>query len=161
MKSYSARQLAAIRDAVAAAREALRCSGSNDPLAFARAFIAAGGIQVPGCPDDAAAMRALGERLLRALAGGSYLHPQDPDLQREIERSCTETRWTAMMRDEKVVGFLVQLPTHALRSPTAQALSRADQGLGPGVLRKGDIAVLQPECDGARFIAVLEDEIEC
>lgn len=161
MVSYRARQLAAIRDAVAVAREALRCNGVDDPLVFGRVFVAEGGIQVPGRPDDAAAVRALSERLLRALASGSYPHPEDPDLQREIERARNEARWVAAMRDDKVVGFFVQLPMHARRSPTVEALSHENRGLGPGVLRKGDIVVLQPECDGARFIAVLEDEIEC
>lgn len=161
MIGYRARQLAAIRDAIAAAREVLRCNGTDDPLEFARAFVAQGGIQVPGRPDDAEAMRALGERVLRAFASGSYHHPEDPDLQREVERVCNETHWVAAMRDDKVVGFFVQLPAHALRSPTVEALSHENRGLGPGVFRKGDIVVLQPECDGARFIAVLEDEVEC
>ncbi|MDN5851110.1 MAG: hypothetical protein L0H63_15990 [Nitrococcus sp.] len=161
MIAYRARQLAAIRDAIAAAREALQCSGADDPLAFAGVFVAQGGIQLPGRPNDAPAMRALGERLLHALASASYHHPEDPDLQREIERAHNEVHWVTAMRDDKVVGFFLQLPTQALRSPTVEALSHENRGLGPGVLRKGDIVVLQPECDGARFVAVLEDEIEC
>lgn len=161
MVTYRARQLAAIRDAIAAAREALHCSATDDPLAFARIFVARGGIQLPGRPSDAPAMRALGERLLSALASTNHHHPEDADLQREIERAHNEARWLAAMRDDKVVGFFLQLPTQALRSPTAEALSHKNRGLGPGVLRKGDIVVLQPECDGARFVAVLEDEIEC
>lgn len=161
MVGYRARQLAVIRDAVAAAREALRHNGVDDPLVFARAFVAEGGIQVPGRSEDTVAMQALGERLLRALTSGSYQHPEDPDLQREIERARNEARWVAAMRDDKIVGFFMQLPAHALRSPTVEALSHENRGLGPGVLRKGDIVVLQPECDGVRFIAVLEDEIEC
>lgn len=161
MLGYRAQQLAAIRDAVAAARETLRRNGADDPLAFARAFVAAGGIQVPGRPNDGAAMCALGERLLWALTSGNYHHPGDPDLQREVDRARNEVHWVAAMRDDKVVGFFMQLPAHALQSPTVQALSHDNKGLGPGVFRKGDIVVLQPECDGARFIAVLEDEIEC
>ena len=160
MVGYRARQLGAIRNAIAAAREALRRSGSDDPLVFAKAFVAEGGIQVPGHPGDESAMRSLGERLLRAFASGCYHHPDDPDLQREIDRSRNEAHWVSVMHEEKVVGFYVQLPPQALRSPTVEALSHENRGLGPGVFRKGDIVVLQPECDGARFIPVLEDEIE-
>lgn len=160
MVGYRARQLGAIRDAIAAAREALRRSGGDDPLVFATAFVAEGGIQVPGRPGDVSAIRSLGESLLRALASGSYHQPNDPDLQREINRARNEARWVNVMREAKVVGFYLQLPPQALRSPTVEALSHENRGLGPGVFRKGDIVVLQPECDGARFIPVLEDEIE-
>ncbi|MDN5869704.1 MAG: hypothetical protein L0H73_03120 [Nitrococcus sp.] len=161
MLAYRARQLAAIRDAIAAARAELQRSGAEGALAFARIFVAQGGIQLPGRPNEAPAMRALGERLLQALASASYHHPEDADLQREIERARNEVRWLAAMRDDKVVGFFLQLPTQALSAPSVEALSHENRGLGPGVFRKGDIVVLQPECDGARFIAVLEDEIEC
>lgn len=161
MAVYRARQIAAIRAAITAARLVLQQSGSEEPLVFARAFVARSGVQVPGSPDDAGAARELGERLLQALASGAYHHPDDPDLQREIERARNETAWVAAMRDDKVVGFYLQLPAQALQSPTVEALSHENRGLGPGVLRKGDIVVLQPECDGARFIPVLEDEIEC
>lgn len=161
MVGYRARQLAAIRDAVAAAREALRCNGTDDPLVFARAFVAQGGIQLPGRADDMVARRLLGEQLLRALASGVRHRPENPDLQREIDRVHNEVQWVAAQRDDKIVGFFLQLPTQARRSPTMEALSHSNSGLGPGVFRKGDIVVLQPECDGARFIAVLEDEIEC
>lgn len=160
MVGYRARQIGAIRDAIAAAREALQRSDSDDPLVFAKAFVAAGGIQVPGRPGDEGAMRSLGERLLRALARGCYHDPDDPDLQREIDRARHEARWVSAMRDGKIVGFYLQLPPRALHSPTVEALSHENRGLGPGVFRKGDIVVLQPECDGARLIPVLEDEIE-
>ncbi|MCO6439896.1 MAG: hypothetical protein J5I81_02160 [Nitrococcus mobilis] len=161
MVGYRARQLAAIRDAVAAAREALRRNGTDDPLVFAKVFVAQDGIQVPGHPDDGTAMRALGEQLLRALASGRCYRPEDPDLQREIDRVHNEVQWVAAQRDDKIVGFFLQLPAQAKRSPAMDALGHHNSGLGPGVFCKGDIVVLQPECDGARFIAVFEDEIEC
>ncbi len=161
MVGYRARQLAAIRDAVAAAREVLRDNGTDDPLVFAEVFVAEGGIQVPGCPDDEAAMHTLGEQLLWALASGRCYHSEDPDLQREIDRVYNEVQWVAAQRDDKIVGFFLQLPASVKRSPAMEALGHSNNGLGPGVFRKGDIVVLQPECDGVRFIAVLEDEIEC
>lgn len=161
MAQFRARQLAVIRDAVAAGREAMRATGDYDALTFARAFIDAGGVQLPGRPDAEEEAAALGERLLQALAGGSGRHPGDPDLQREVDRARTEARWTAAQGDDKVVGFFMTLPEAALDSPTAEALSHENHGLGPGVFRKADIVVLQPDCDGARFHPVLEDEIEC
>lgn len=159
MAVFRARQVARIRDAVAAGREALRRAGDFDPLRFARAFVAAGGPQVPDAPPEAG--EALGERLLRALAAGQRHAADDPDLERELQRVRTEARWAEAQDDDQIVGFLLRLPSAAEDSPTAEALAHQSQGLGPGVFRKGDIVVLQPECDGARFVPVSAHEVEC
>jgi hypothetical protein len=160
MANFKARQLAAIRDAVAAGRDAMREAGRFEPGVFARAFVAAGGVHIPGRRDEAAE-QALAARLLDALNSGEYSHPADRDLQREVDRARNEAKWTAAQADDKVVGFFLMLPESAHDSPVAEAVSHDSHGLGPGIYRKGDIVVLQPECDGARFVPVLEDEIEC
>ena len=160
MAAFRARQVARIRDAVAAGRQAVRAAGEADVPCFARAFVAAGGAQVPGDRDGAAGA-ALGERLLGALAAGRRTAPDDADLDRELRRAHTETRWAMALDDDRIVGFLLDLPDAALAHPSAEALAHQSHGLGPGVLRKADILVLQPECDGARFIPVTEHDIEC
>lgn len=158
---YRARQIAAIRDAVSAARQALRSEGRFDPVRFAEVFIAEGGVQIPGRPDEHEAARELGIALREALARGERHHAEDANLQREIRRAVAETCWAEAMEDDTVVGFYLDLPPAALDSPTAEALSHENHGLGPGVFRKADVVVLQPACDGARFIPVREHEIEC
>jgi hypothetical protein len=158
--AFRARQVACIRDAIAAGRRAVRAHGHADPVVFARAFVEAGGAQVPG-DRQGDASRALGERLLAALARGQRPPADDADLAREMQRADNESRWAMALDDEHVVGFLMDLPETALEQPTVEALAHQSQGLGPGVFRKADILVLQPECDGARFIPVTEHDIEC
>ncbi len=159
--AYRARQIALLRDAVAAGRDALRACAEPSPLVFARGFVNAGGAQIPGAPNDDTARQALGERLLRALAAGSRRAGGDPDLQRELDRAHNETAWVAAQADEFIVGFRLELPPTALEGATAEALSHENHGLGPGIYRKADILVLQPDCDGARFHPVTEHDVEC
>lgn len=159
MAVFRARQVARIRDAVASGRAALRRAGRYEPARFARAYVAAGGLQVPDAP--AAAGVALGERLLQAVAAGRRRAPDDPDLDRELRRVASEARWAEAQADDRIVGFLLRLPPGAEASPTAEALAHQSQGLGPGVFRKGEILVLQPDCDGAEFVPVTDHEVEC
>lgn len=159
MAVFRARQVARIREAVAAGRDAVRRAGRFEPALFARAYVGAGGTQVPGAPPEAG--EALGEQLLRALAEGRREAADAPDLDRELRRVFTEVRWAEAQADDHVVGFLLQLPPGAEASPTAEALAHQSQGLGPGVFRKGEIVVLQPECDGARFLPVTDHDVEC
>lgn len=160
MAVYRARQVARIREAVSAGRQAVRAAGVADALIFARAFVDAGGAQVPGDASEAAG-QSLAERLLSALARGQSDAPDDPDLARELQRASTEAQWAMALDDDRIVGFLLELPEAALAQPTVEALAHQSQGLGPGVVRKADVIVLQPDCDGARFIALSEHDIEC
>lgn len=160
MAVFRARQVAQIRDAVVAGRQAVRAAERADAVVFARAFVDAQGPQVPGDPSPEAAA-ALAQRLLKALADGVTEASQDADLQREIERAHAETQWALTLDDDGVVGFLLDLPAAALENPTVEALAHQSQGLGPGVFRKADVLVLQPECDGVRFIPVSAHDIEC
>ncbi|MDR9432453.1 MAG: hypothetical protein RI539_01300 [Spiribacter sp.] len=160
MAVFRARQVARIRDGVVAGRNAVRAWGKADAHVFARAFVDAGGAQVPGDPD-ASASAALAKRLLKALGNGEPAAPDDPDLNRELQRAQAEAQWALSLDDDHVVGFLLDLPATALENPTVEALAHQSQGLGPGVFRKADVLVLQPECDGARFIPISEHDIEC
>lgn len=160
MAVFKARQVARIRDAVALGRAAVRRTGGWEPLIFARAYVEAGGPQVPGDPSTAAS-ESLGQRLLAWLADSEVPPADDADLAREVSRCVSETRWALSLDDDGIVGFLLDLPEEALENPTVEALAHQSQGLGPGVFRKADILVLQPECDGARFIPVTDHDIEC
>ena len=158
MAVYKARQVATIREAIAAGRDALRQNGSRDPGDFAEAYIAAHGVQVPGEPKSDRAAE-LAEQLRDCLARG-IRRVDDRDLQREINRVHQEVQWLDAQYDDSIVGFFLELPEAALDSPTAEALSHQMEGLGPGVFRKADIIVLQPDCDGARFTPVTEHDLE-
>lgn len=158
MAAYKARQLAILRDAIAAGRDAMRAADSRDPRVFARAFIDADGVQIPG-RRDAPEAADLARRLLECLDSGQR-RVDDPDLQREIDRAHREVDWVAAQHDDSIVGFYLQLPAGAMESPTAEAMGHESHGLGPGVYRKADIVVLQPELDGARFTPVTEHEVE-
>jgi len=160
MADFRARQVARIRDAIAAGRQAVRQAGQADRLTFARAYVDAGGPQVPG-DREGEASDALAARLMPALAEGRTRASDDADLDRELIRVDNETEWALALDDERVIGFLLDLPDAALETPTVEALAHQSQGLGPGVFRKADILVLQPECDGARFIPVTDHDIEC
>lgn len=139
----------------------MRQCARPDRLTFARAFVDAGGAQVPG-DRSGEASEALGERLLTAVADGQPAEAStDADLKRELQRVHTETDWALALDDERIIGFLLDLPDSAMEIPTVEALAHQSQGLGPGIFRKADILVLQPECDGARFIPVTEHDIEC
>jgi len=159
MANFRARQLANIREAVDYGRQALRAADSRDPAVFAAAYIEACGPQIPGdtAPEAGA---ELGGRLRQAVSRGER-HVADGDLQRELDRVHGEVAWVVAQADDQVAGLLLELPPGAEESPTAEALSHQSEGLGPGVFRKADIVILQPDCDGARFHPVTHHDIEC
>lgn len=159
MQGYRARQIAAISDAVAAARLEVRRRQCFEPLLFAEVFLARGGLRVPGGPDDEDRRRQLAEALLTALRAGRDSDP-DPTLRRELHRVRQELAWARALEREGVVGFRLRLPAAALQNPICEHLLNENHGLGPGVYRKYDVVVLRPECDGYRFEPVLADEIE-
>lgn len=160
MDRYKARQIAAISDAVAAARLELRRRRRYDPLTFAEAYIAHGGVQIPGRPDDTAGAAALAEGLLRALRTGQR-HASDPLLAVELQRVHQETAWTEQADADQVVGFAVRLGAKAEDDPDCQALLKANHGLGPGVFRKHQVVVLQPACADCHFVPVYAHDLEC
>lgn len=153
---YTPEQLQQIRLAVAQGREAMRAAGRFEPLVFARAFVAAGGVQVPGAAGDDS---ALGAELLRALEQNAPT-TGDARLAREIERARNEARWAQLAESDTVVGFHLRLPPAALLDPKCREILKADRGLGAAVFRKGEIVVLPTACDGASFTPVYEHEIE-
>ena len=156
MNDYTPEQLERMRLAIAQGREAMRTAGRFEPLIFARAFIAAGGLQIPGTSADTAPLAA---RLVQALERDET-SGSDALLTREIERARGEARWAKLAESDDVVGFHMQLPGAALLDPNCRALLKADHGLGAAVFRKAEIVVLPAACDGARFTPVYEHEIE-
>lgn len=155
MTDYTPEQLERIRLAIGAGREAMRLAGRFEPLVFARAFVAAGGVQLPGKPGDA---QSLAARLIHALDSGEV--STDPLLTREIERARAEARWAALAEADDVVGFRMELPPAALLDSKCREILKADRGLGAAVFRKAEIVVLPAACDGASFTPVYEHEIE-
>ena len=85
---------------------------------------------------------------------------EDPDLRRELERARNEAAWAEAMEDDSVVGFYLDLPAAARNDPGVEALAHRIGGLGAGVVPRSEVVVLQPECDGVRFVPVREHEIE-
>ena len=155
--AFRARQMEAIRNAVAEAREAIRARGTCTPLAFAEAFVAAGGPRRPG-DDTPESREALGRALLSALARGESA--ADPDVRREVERARNEAAWAQAMEDDSVVGFYLALPEQAREDPAVEALAHRVGGLGAGVVARSEVVVLQPVCDGVRYVPVREHEVE-
>lgn len=156
MTDYTPEQLEQIRLAVAQGREAMRIAGRFEPLEFARAFVAAGGVRVPGATTDDP---ALGAELLHALEQ-SATATGNAILTREIERARNEARWAQLAESDAVVGFHLRLPPVALLDPKCRQILKADRGLGAAVFRKAEIVVLPAACDGASFTPVYEHEIE-
>jgi hypothetical protein len=156
---YKAKQIARIRDAVAAARRALREAERFEPLLFGEVFVANEGIQLPRRVDDELARQRVGAALLRALRlGGSS---EDADVARELARAEQESAWAKYAVSDRVVGFRLQLGPRSEQNPNCQALLKeAASGLGPGVFGKYDVVVLHPECRDCRFEAVFEHDLE-
>jgi len=159
MPNFKAKQIEAIRDAVGKARRALREERRFDPLLFATVFVKEGGVQIPGRPEDTAGARMLGKRLLASLRGDDRRH-DDADLRRELDRVRGETAWVKAAMDDTVVGFRIALGPSAENNPLCTMLLRENHGLGVELVRKSEILVLQPPCDGTRFIPVHDYELE-
>lgn len=158
MASYSPDQILAIRRAIAEGRAAVSGHGHRDLLRFAAAYVAHGGIQVPGQPEDQKARDAIARRLMAILE--STATAEDPSVMRELARVKMETQWANAARLPKVVGFRLQLGPEALRRTECLALLAVDRGLGAAVFGKTEVVVLPPGCEDCEFIPVMEDEVE-
>jgi len=152
---YTQAQVGAIARAVRAGRDA--AAGADDgALAFAAAFVAAGGVQVPGAEGDDAGAERIATALLEALRGGAL--PDGDDVRREIARARAEAAWAAA--SERVVGFRLQPGPRAAAAPEVRALAGTDHGLGAGVVPKTRVVVLPPDCDDCAFVPVTDDDVE-
>lgn len=160
MAGYKARQVAAIEAAVVAGRRALRAAGRYEPLIFAEAFVAAGGVQLPGEPGAESRTATAGQELLRALRAGRRDDP-DPLLRRELQRALSETAWAEAAADDRVVGFRLELNPACAADPACDALTKQDHGFGRNLFPKMAVVVLPPQADGSRFVPVTQDEMEC
>lgn len=157
MSDYTPEQTDRIRLAIAEGREAMHRTGQFHPLAFARAFVAAGGLQIPGVADIGETQQ-LADQLLQVIAqGGSSNHPV---LRRELERAHNEARWAQAAQVDEVIGFRLELAPAALLDRSCRQALKADRGLGSAVFRKAEIVVLPAACEGARFFPVYAHEIE-
>ncbi len=160
MASFKARQIARIKDAVAAARLALRQSGRYEPLEFARVFVAHDGVQLPGATADEQTRQRVAQAVLQSLQAGGHAS-DDADVARELRRIEQETDWVRYSADERVVAFRLVLGPRSQGLPACQALLKErGSGLGPGLFGKYDIVVLPPECVDCRFEPVYEHDLE-
>lgn len=159
MAEYTAEQVQAIRDAIAKGREAMQRPQRYDPLVFARAYVAHGGIQIPGAPSDTTRAEAVAKALLAMLAQ-AHAASDDEDVQRELKRVQTEVRWVTLAESDKVVGFYLKLGPAAELEAACRQLLGQDHGLGAAVFPKTQVVVLPAACSDYEFVPVLEDEIE-
>jgi hypothetical protein len=157
--TYTPEQINAIRLAIAEAHATMRQQRRFEPLVFAQAFIAHGGIQIPGEPDNLGECKRLAQSVILSLEAGRPVR-EDANLAREIRRTQIQARWCKSAESDKVVGFRLDFDEDTLKNPNCLALLGIDHGLGTAVTRKGQILVLPPECDGYTITPVLEDEIE-
>jgi len=157
---YTAEQIAIIADAVRAARAALQRARSDDPVLFARTYIAHDGVQIPGEPGAREAAGRLAERLMAALAEDESPAAVEEDLAVELRRVRAEAQLSRELDSAKVVGFRVELGAAAQQHPAAAALLGADFGLGAAVYPSTRVVVLPPSCLDYAYRPVLEDEVE-
>lgn len=157
---YTGGQIAAISGAVRAARAELQRERSDDPLLFARTYVAHDGVQVPGEPEARDAARELAERLVAALREGPAVAERDADLAVELQRVRAEAALARPLDSPKVVGFRLELGPAAARDPAAAGLLGADFGLGAAVYPPTRVVVPPPACLDYAFRPVLEDEVE-
>ncbi|KAB7619545.1 hypothetical protein [Alkalilimnicola sp. S0819] len=161
MAVYKARQIAAIEEAVMTGRRALKAAQNDDPRVFAHAYVAAGGVQIPGQPAAKDAAQALGRALLESLARNTAPAQENELLRFEWERVQQETEWVRQARDERVVGFRLVLSPAAERDMACAAISKQDHGYGRNLFPRLSIVVLPPQALGSRFVPVSVDEVEC
>jgi len=157
-RNYTPEQINVIRRAIAEAHEVMRQQQRFDALVFARAFVAHGGIQIPGDPENHKACQQVAQALIHQLKTG--VSADDPTVQREVHRARTQAHWCAAATSDKIVGFRVTLSPAAQNNPECLALIGMDHGLGSAVIRKGEVLVVPPVCDGYAITPVQEDEVE-
>jgi len=155
---WTSSQARAIARAVEAGRAAVRETGRADRLAFARAYVEAGGVQVPGRPDEDGRAGEIAAALLHALGRGAT--SDDPDVAREIVRVERETALAGALRDPHIVGFVVDLGETGAADPACQALLGRDFGLGAAVWPRSRVAVPPPWCLDYAFLPIGEGEVE-
>ena len=157
MPDYTPAQTQRIRLAIADGREAMRRTGQFQPAVFAYAFVAAGGLQIPGASDDSEAPPLATQLLQLVTQGGTSNHPV---LRRELERAHNEARWAQAAEADDVIGFRLELAPAAVLDRSCREALKADHGLGSAVFRKEEIVVLPAACEGVRFFPVYAYEIE-
>jgi hypothetical protein len=159
MAEYTPQQVQAIRDAIAKGREAVQRLQRPDPLVFARAYVAHGGIQIPGVPADTTRAESVAKALLAILTQGDAA-TDDEHVLRELKRVQTEVRWVTLAESDKVVGFYLRLGPAAELEAACRQLLGEDHGLGSAVFPKTQVVVLPTACSDYEFVPVLEDEVE-
>ena len=159
MSGYTSDQLERIKHAVAQAREAMRHARRYEAIVFAQAFIASGGIQIPGQSVTDPMQERVARSVLASLRDQRHAS-DDATVRREIKRAYEEARWVSAAQSDRVVGFLLQLGPGAVGFPECRELLGRNHGLGAAVFPKAQIVVLPPECVDYEFTPVLEDEVE-
>lgn len=157
--TFTPQQATAVREAIRRAREAMHEAARYEPLVFARAFVASGGVQIPGPAEDRGRAQDVAGRVLAVLSGAAQ-HEDDPDVLREVHRAHVESRWARAAGDADVVGFWLELGSDAASNPLCRALLGEDHGLGGGVFPKTYILVVPPCCTDYDYVPVRDQEVE-
>lgn len=157
MAQYKASQVAAIKDAIAEARQWAVSQRAVEPLAFYQCFRDAGGLVCPSGEswDD---VDGLDQRIERALSHGGM--PDEPIVAREVARIRREAAWASALLDDRVVGMRAHLGADEAADPRFKPLLADDRGLGARIFRRYDIVVPPPDCLSLRFTPVYEHELE-
>lgn len=159
MAQYTAEQIRTIRQAIAQGRAAMQRAGRYEALVFAEAYLAHGGIQLPGADGDDAARARVAEQLLESLRSG-HAAGVDQHVLREIKRVHTEVRWAKLAESDQVVGFYLRMGAAAQLDSACRELLHQDHGLGAAVFPKAQTVVVPVGCDDYEFTPVLEHELE-
>ena len=159
MAQYSTEQIRIIKQAMALGRVAMQRSGHYEPLTFAEAYVAHGGVQIPGAERDDAARARVADRLLESLRG-SPSAAADEQLLRELKRVHAEVRWARLAESDHVVGFHLRMGPAAQLENACRELLHQDHGLGAAVFPKAQTVVVPVGCEEYEFTPVLEQELE-
>jgi hypothetical protein len=159
MAQYSAEQIRIIKQAMALGRAAMQRSRRYEALIFAEAYVAHGGVQIPGAEGDEVARARIADRLLESLRSG-HTGTADQHVLREIKRVQAEVRWARLAESDQVVGFHLRLGPAAQLEMACRELLHQDHGLGAAVFPKAQTVVVPVGCEDYEFTPVLEHELE-
>ena len=162
MKNYTPKQIFIIRNAIEKGRNAMAIFGNNAET-FAKAFIAADGIQVPGEQLDKAVQKRINDYVLKSLTG-KLPFINEPSwvidiIGREVDRVQSEVTQAILRAQNHVAGFSFAFSENVTDKEFCSRIASTDlYGLGPGIFPKDEIVVLPPGCDQIWWEAVNETQ---
>ena len=159
--NYTTQQVATIRAAIKAGRDAL-VHGEARARVFASAFFRADGLQLPGGELDKETRRRIESHIMVNINGRDSGAGEEPAIRatilRELARIHNETERFLAMQQPHLLGYQMVLDRVAKRVDCKRYAAVDMFGLGAGVVPAHEIVVLPPCCDGVRWQPIYEDE---